>query len=328
MSNFGGPNSAFEKNWERKFRPLKRRLTRLENRLFAWLRTPLTVPSKTLRTKGYWQAFNVEINKIYREMERVYSTWNVRELPLVYRQSLATIQRRIENTKSIANTAKKSITEMINSRETSAISKTLVADSNTSYRRALTKGRRNVARLTRETQQILVDEVLIDNTIAAAFDAGNVRVAVEILDDRLSDAAKEMYENKRFVQAGRYKYKPSYYAEMVTRTKFHDAQSTAALAQCGNYDTDLVQVSSHNTTTVICMEFEGKVYSISGKDKRFPPLTDSSPFHPNCLHLMFPTFESGMEAQGSLESFSAFSRDKISRPPAPASFVPVADRTA
>jgi hypothetical protein len=96
--------------------------------------------------------------------------------------------------------------------------------------------------------------------------------------------------------------------------------------QANNYGTDLVQVSSHNTTTKICMPYEGKVYSISGKDKRFPPLMNTPPYHPNCLHLIFPTFESGMIAQGTLDSFSAFSMGKISKPPLPASFKPISKR--
>ncbi len=135
-----------------------------------------------------------------------------------------------------------------------------------------------------------------------------------------------MTEEKHFVQAGNRKFSPSYYAELVARTKFHEAHSIAAVSQAGNYGTDLLQVSSHNTPTAICVPFEGKIFAVGGGDKRFPPLSDTPPYHPNCLHLLFPTFVEAMEVQGTLDSFSAFSRGKISRPPVPAGFVPVGQR--
>ena len=77
---------------------------------------------------------------------------------------------------------------------------------------------------------------------------------------------------------------------------------------------------------MICIPYEGRIYSVNGKDKRFPPLDNTTPYHPNCLHLMFPAFVSAMEAQGSLDAFSAFSKGKISRPPVPAGFIPISKR--
>ena len=75
--------------------------------------------------------------------------------------------------------------------------------------------------------------------------------------------------------------------------------------QAYNYGTDLVEVSSHNTATKICIPFEGNIYSVSGKHPVFPPMTDVPPFHVSCLHLMYPTFESGLIAQGVLTEAGA-----------------------
>ena len=187
-------------------------------------------------------------------------------------------------------------------------------------------GKNNVTRITRLTQQSLLNERIIDATVAEAFNLGNLRKAATTLQTMFESDLLDMAANKRFVQAGSKKFTPSYYAEMVTRTKFHEAHSFAGLAQAKNYGTDLVQVSSHNTTTAICLPFEAKVFSVSGKDPRFPPLTETPPYHPNCLHLIFPTFESAMEVQGTLKAFSAFSEGRISRPPVPAGFVPIDKR--
>ena len=133
-------------------------------------------------------------------------------------------------------------------------------------------------------------------------------------------------DNEMLVQAGSKRFKPNYYAELVARTKFHEAHSYAAIATCNNYGTDLVIISSHNTKTQICMDYEGKVFSLSGKDKRFPLLDMVPPFHPNCLHLMYPMFESAMEVDGTLNSFSDFSNGRVDRPPYPASFIPLTKR--
>jgi hypothetical protein len=136
-------------------------------------------------------------------------------------------------------------------------------------------------------------------------------------------AAAEIIDGKKYVIAGARRFSPKYYAEMVTRSKFHEAQAQGALLTAQNYGTSLVQVSSHNTTTKICIPYEGKVYSIGGKDSRFPVLENISPFHPNCLHLLFPMFASAMEVDGSLEGWTAFSSGAIKVPPSPANFIPV-----
>jgi len=113
---------------------------------------------------------------------------------------------------------------------------------------------------------------------------------------------------------------------MVSRVKFHEAQSAAARQTAANYDTDLIRISTHNTTTAICQEYEGKIFSISGKDKRFPILDQSPPFHVNCLHYETVTFEESLLAQGALDKYSEFSLGETDRPPTDPGFVPVSKR--
>ncbi len=178
-----------------------------------------------------------------------------------------------------------------------------------------------------ETQQKILTEKQIESTLfTELLQSGNITKASRQLTGAFWSEMYGAIKEDRFIQAGKYKYKPRYYADMVARVKFHEAQSEASVLQCGNYGTDLVQVSSHNTTTAICVPFEGKIYSVSGTSKMFPPLFDTPPYHPNCLHLIYPTFESAMEVQGTLDSFSAFSKGTISRPPIPASFIPISKR--
>lgn len=61
------------------------------------------------------------------------------------------------------------------------------------------------------------------------------------------------------------------YCSMVARTTSRQAEVTAVLT--ADPEQDLYQISSHNTTCAICAPLEGRVYSRSGTDPVFPPLT-------------------------------------------------------
>lgn len=49
---------------------------------------------------------------------------------------------------------------------------------------------------------------------------------------------------------------------------------------------DLMYVNYVGITCEICARLQGRVYSISGQDKRFPPLTRRPPYHGHCIHSM------------------------------------------
>jgi hypothetical protein len=325
MSNFGGPSSQFEKDLNARLKPLTKRIKKVEDEIQALM---IDSVNNAKTSSIYWNKVRKELDKLYVEMNAVFSSWSETQIPRRYRKSITQIAARINANKSIVNTAKKGVNEILTSRATSQIVGSLYQSAIDSYTQAALLGKRNMYTFTRLTQQTLLNESLIDITVAAGFESGDLRQAANALSNQLWGDLWGSIKKGHFVQAGRYKYTPEYYAELVARTKFHDAHSQAALVQSANYGTDLVQVSSHNTTTVICQEFEGKIFSISGKDKRFPVLTQVPPYHPNCLHLIYPTFESAMQVQGTLDSFSAFSKGQINRPPVPSGFIPLSQRKA
>lgn len=81
------------------------------------------------------------------------------------------------------------------------------------------------------------------------------------------------------------------YASMVARTTTHEAAATAKLIAAEQEGYDLVKMSTHYPTCKTCAQLQGRVYSISGKDKRFPPLTKAfksgyNTVHPNCRHVV------------------------------------------
>lgn len=86
------------------------------------------------------------------------------------------------------------------------------------------------------------------------------------------------------------KWRLDTYAEMVARTTTREAASVATLNTCQEFGLDLVQITTHYPTCEKCAPLQGKVYSISGNDERYPRLTDERrpPIHPNCRHSCHP----------------------------------------
>lgn len=88
------------------------------------------------------------------------------------------------------------------------------------------------------------------------------------------------------------------YAETVARSTVRETTNTARINLNQRIGNDLVKMTQHSGSCPICIPLEGRVYSISGQDTRYPPLygTALQPghniVHPNCGH----TFNSYIEA--------------------------------
>lgn len=131
-------------------------------------------------------------------------------------------------------------------------------------------------------------------------------------------------------KAGR-KWSLHTYGSMALRTTSRQAEVLAVLTR--NPEHDLYQISSHGTTCPLCAPLEGRVYSKSGRDPDFPPLSAAfgkmdkgGPdtlenswlnIHPNCLHqlrLWTPMGRSEKEIQ-AIKDFSSFEKNPVTRDP-------------
>lgn len=86
------------------------------------------------------------------------------------------------------------------------------------------------------------------------------------------------------------------YATTVARSSVRNATNRGMIDQLISIGHDLVKMSSHNTSCPVCAVYQGRVYSITGKDKRYPKLeiAFSGPYaniHPNCNHFLTPYVE-------------------------------------
>jgi len=124
-----------------------------------------------------------------------------------------------------------------------------------------------------------------------AAQAVKTEVSSGALKKQIMDRLRELVGDENFIQIGERMYNLGAYARMVARTTLREAQTQATLDLCATYENDLVEVSYHGTDCDICLEYEGKVYSLSGNDPNYPVLDEQPPFHPNCKHDILPTSE-------------------------------------
>lgn len=78
------------------------------------------------------------------------------------------------------------------------------------------------------------------------------------------------------------------YSEMLTRTHLIKANTEAAVNRAQEFEVDLVEVSVHGTEDSLCLQYEGNIYSLSGKSSQYDRLPEFPPFHPNCKHTLLP----------------------------------------
>jgi hypothetical protein len=74
------------------------------------------------------------------------------------------------------------------------------------------------------------------------------------------------------------------------------------LKRCKEFKTDLVECTTHELTCEICSKYQGRIFSTSGKDKRFPKLPDEvykfGGFHEGCRHSFYAYFEGSPTSSG------------------------------
>lgn len=90
----------------------------------------------------------------------------------------------------------------------------------------------------------------------------------------------------------------SAYAETVARSIVAETQNTCVKNVMQENGHDLVKMTSHFGSCPVCVPYEGRVYSLSGKDTRFPSIKTVPGYsagynniHPRCSHRIRPYVE-------------------------------------
>lgn len=143
----------------------------------------------------------------------------------------------------------------------------------------------------------LARDFLTDNTpqTAAVRIAGLIHPALSVRSRRRFDAFAEGRVFRLQTRRGPANWRVDAYAMMRARTDGAEAQSRGLEATCLEFGVDLVRISQHATETPICLPHENGIYSITGRSKRYPPLSETprggTPFHENCIHVEYPELE-------------------------------------
>lgn len=318
-------HSLIDKSLAKKSRPLNKTLFRLEKELDVLLTTTITNPK---RDAAYWTGIKKEVNNIYKDMSKSYNLWVTKYLPSAYSDTIYLENRKIKRTaKAYGKVPKKTSTQFINGQYSKTVVSSLIDDSITDYTRALSLGEKNVnkylssARKTTNQLWLTGEDITGPNMVSAMkANPQNKKVINDITNSRYTQVIDKNGKARN--------YTARYYAEMVQRTKWHEAQSAAVRGVAANYGTDLIRVSAHNTTTEICQQYEGKVMSLSGKTKDFPIADQVPPYHVNCIHFITVVFEETLKATGTEQGFIDFGKGETDKPPFPDTYIPVTKRVA
>jgi hypothetical protein len=169
--------------------------------------------------------------------------------------------------------------------------------------------------LNREAMQLIaenaVDELANANRYFGRHTADTIRkIGLDTVAEKLSTGQTIPQIKKRIAEqlrtqgmiamtdsAGR-KHRLDSYAELVARTTTSEATNTASMETGRQLGYDLVKFTTHSPTCEVCAPIQGRVFSVSGKDTRFPALSSVPGFdkgfktiHPRCRHKLVITVE-------------------------------------
>jgi hypothetical protein len=227
-------------------------------------------------SQGYWSSKLSDIKKIYAVIETQFNGWMKRELPDYYADAYRLGEQIMR---------RGGLSKVTDVKYKGRILDSLLNDTITKMSTAIEGGIGRINTLFREVQTSSITEQQINLAIGEGLvtDATPQRIK-----SNLEKELRRSIVGDEKVLAGSKNYKADTYAELLARTRTRDAQSSATIQLSLDYGVDLVQVSDHNTTTPICMEYEGQVYSVTGKSRSYPRLEEQPGFHPNCLHVLLP----------------------------------------
>ncbi|MEN6311205.1 MAG: phage minor capsid protein, partial [Acidobacteriota bacterium] len=117
------------------------------------------------------------------------------------------------------------------------------------------------------------------------------------LQIRIMEYLRGQFSDGKFIVISGRNYKLSKYSELVASYRLREAATEATINAALEYDHDLVEIPAKGGSCEDCIDIEGKVYSLSGNDPKYPKLTDEErpPIHPRCRHYLRVVSESSLK---------------------------------
>jgi len=138
--------------------------------------------------------------------------------------------------------------------------------------------------VTGETRKRITKELMLDLAAKGFTYFEDEKGRYIKLKDYINFIAEDSWVG--FVDAAGRKWDLLNYTEMLTRTKIAEAVSRGTENRLIENGLDLVYIVTSPACNDWCLFYAGKVFSISGTSKDYPPLSEApnggTPFHPRC----------------------------------------------
>ena len=309
---------------ERRAKQLVERLNNVDKTLDDIIKE---IATTTQTSSIYWSRISKQIRDEYEKARIIAANWTNETISIAYREQIRVQIAKIK-AKNITIKNKIDYRTFVNKDIIKQSLASLILETNSTYATGFLSGQKTMLRLASLTQQLNIDEKVIAESIAKGYlEKGSVQGSTKELQRQLLKKSLDgeyitiINKNGKSIQ-----YKIKSYSELVARTKLMESSSQAVVNTTIGVGGDLVQVSSHNTTTPICQEFEGKIYSLTGNDPDFPKARMLSPFHVNCMHSITTVFREALEIQKTLDKYIDFSKGKTEIHPTRKGHIPVSQR--
>lgn len=90
-------------------------------------------------------------------------------------------------------------------------------------------------------------------------------------------------------------WRPDAYGSMYARTRGREIEDIVRMDETRELGLNIVQISNANTTTPICLKYEGKYFYVDSPVNGLQKLPIRPPFHPNCVHRILPVVRDQQE---------------------------------
>jgi hypothetical protein len=145
--------------------------------------------------------------------------------------------------------------------------------------------------LLKQSEQVFLD--VVNQTV------GKVLAGTQTPQEALRDAVRMWAEKgvpSLIDKAGK-RWSTEAYLNMVMRTTVNNVANDMQFARMDDFNVDLVEISSHLGARPRCAPFQGRIFSRSGKSRKYPALSSTSFGEAaglkgvNCNHIFYPYIE-------------------------------------
>lgn len=225
------------------------------------------------RAVSYEAALLADIERILRQLDEGARAWIETQLPLAYQAGMAATLTQLTQMGLNPGTLRPSLVG-IHRDAVAVLANNMLAD--------LTEAHQLVGR----RLQDVFRQAGIEAVARKVATGQTARQAKAQLQQALVDQGIVAFADSRGRQ-----WRLDAYAEMVARTTTREATNLGRLNQGTELGYDLVEITTHSPTCDICAAYQGRVYSVSGRDRRYPALYETAfrhgfhSIHPNCGHV-------------------------------------------